>query len=303
MVIIEYIKAIVIGIIQGITEWLPISSTGHMILADEFLKLNVSESFMRMFLVVIQFGSILAVVVLYFSRLNPFSIKRQREFVAKHEKATFFAKLWAFIKPETFAMWLKVLVGIIPVGVIGVLFEDTIDSLFYNPLTVAIMLIVYGILFIVIENRNAKRKAKINNIDELDYKTALFIGLFQVLSLIPGTSRSGATIVFALLLGVSRVTAAEFSFFMAVPTMLGASLVKMASYGVKQHNANLPLFSGQELGILIVAMVTAFIVSIFAIRFLMKFIQKRDFKPFGYYRIALGVIVIIYFMVKSFAIA
>ena len=271
----EIIKAAILGIIEGITEWLPISSTGHMILADEFIRLNVSDAFKEMFLVVIQLGAILAVLVLYFHKLNPFSPKKS-----------------AVEKKETFSLWGKVIVACIPAAVIGLLFDDKIDELFYNYITVAITLILYGILFIVIENRNKNRAPKVNTLAELSYQTALFIGVFQVLSLIPGTSRSGATILGAILIGTSRYVAAEFTFFLAIPVMFGASLLKIVKFGFD--------FTGSEIAILLTGMIVAFVVSIFAIKFLMGYIKKHDFKAFGWYRIALGVVVVGYFLLKQF---
>lgn len=271
----EIIKAAILGIIEGITEWLPISSTGHMILADEFIRLNVSDAFKEMFLVVIQLGAILAVLVLYFHKLNPFSPKKS-----------------AVEKKETFSLWGKVIVACIPAAVIGLLFDDKIDELFYNYITVAITLILYGVLFIVIENRNKNRAPKVNTLAELSYRTALFIGVFQVLSLIPGTSRSGATILGAILIGTSRYVAAEFTFFLAIPVMFGASLLKIVKFGFD--------FTGNEIAILLTGMIVAFVVSIFAIKFLMGYIKKHDFKVFGWYRIVLGVIVVGYFLLKEF---
>ncbi len=265
----DIIKTIIIGIIQGITEWLPVSSTGHMILANEFVSLNVSESFWEMFLVVIQFGSILAVLTLYFDKLNPFSKNK-----SSAEKAA------------TYSLWFKVIIAVIPAAVIGLLADDYLESIFYKPLPVAIALIVYGIFFILIERR--RKKAKIDSLDTLSYRTALLIGMFQVLSLIPGTSRSGSTILGAMLVGTSRGVAAEFSFFLAIPVMLGASLLKLLKFGLA--------FSGNELIILAVGLVTAFLVSVFAIKFLMSYIRKHDFKAFGIYRIILGAVVIAYFM-------
>ncbi len=270
----EIIKAAILGIIEGITEWLPISSTGHMILADEFIRLNVSDAFKEMFLVVIQLGAILAVLVLYFHKLNPFSPKKSAE-----------------EKKETFSLWGKVVVACIPAAVIGLLFDDKIDALFYNYITVAVTLIVYGVLFIVIENRNKNRTPKVNTLAELSYQTALFIGVFQVLSLIPGTSRSGATILGAILIGTSRYVAAEFTFFLAIPVMFGASLLKIVKFGFA--------FSGSEIAILLTGMIVAFVVSVFAIKFLMGYIKKHDFKAFGWYRIVLGVIVVGYFLLKQ----
>lgn len=270
----EIIKAAILGIIEGVTEWLPISSTGHMILADEFIRLNVSDAFKEMFLVVIQLGAILAVLVLYFHKLNPFSPKKSAE-----------------EKKETFSLWGKVIVACIPAAVIGLLFDDKIDALFYNYITVAVTLIVYGILFIVIENRNKSRTPKVNTLAELSYQTALFIGVFQVLSLIPGTSRSGATILGAILIGTSRYVAAEFTFFLAIPVMFGASLLKIVKFGFA--------FSGSEIAILLTGMIVAFVVSVFAIKFLMGYIKKHNFKAFGWYRIVLGVIVVGYFLLKQ----
>ena len=272
----ELLKVIVIGIIQGITEWLPISSTGHMILAEELLKLNVSDEFMEMFRVVIQFGSILAVVVLYFKKLNPFApSKTQAE------------------KRDTWTLWFKVLVGIIPAGVVGVLLDDWLDEHLYNYVTVAAALIVYGILFIVIEKWNKKRSLPTKTLSELTYKKSLAIGAFQMLSLIPGTSRSGSTIIGASILGCERPVAAEFSFFMAIPVMLGASLLKLVKFGFD--------FTSTELIVMAVGVVTAFVVSIAAIKFLMDYIRKRDFSVFGWYRIVLGIIVLIWFAARTFA--
>jgi len=268
----EILKAVVFGIIQGITEWLPISSTGHMILANEFIKLKVSKDFFSMFEVVIQFGSILAVVLLYFHKLNPFSSSKSRK-----------------QKAETLSLWAKVIVAVFPAGIIGVLFDDKLDELFYNSTTVAITLIVYGVLFILLESRH--KKPKIRNFEQLDYKTALLIGVFQILALIPGTSRSGSTILGAVFLGTSRYIAAEFSFFLAIPVMFGASALKLVKFFVKSGFG----FTLLELSILITGMVVAFIVSIFAIKFLMGYIKKHNFKVFGYYRIILGIIVILYF--------
>ena len=274
MVIWDFIKAVILGIIEGITEWLPISSTGHMILADEFIQLNVTPEFKEMFLVVIQLGAILAVVVLYFHKLNPFSPKKT-----------------SIQKRETFHLWGKVLVACVPAGIIGILFDDQIYSIFYNYQTVAVTLILYGILFIVIEQYNRHRKPRIASLQNLTYQTALFIGIFQVLALIPGTSRSGATIVGAILIGTSRTVAAEFTFFLAIPVMFGASFIKILKFGFD--------FTGTELGILLIGMVVAFAVSVAAIKFLMGYIKKHDFKAFGYYRIVLGLIVLGYFMLAK----
>lgn len=268
--LIEILKAIILGIVQGITEWLPISSTGHMILVDEFIKLNFSDLFVSTFLVVIQFGSILAVVTIYFNKLNPFSRSK-----TKRQKS------------ETIDLWLKVIIAVIPSGIIGVLFDDKIDALFFNPTTVAIALIVYGIIMILLENRHISPKIK--TLDDLTVKYALMIGLFQCLALIPGTSRSGSTIIGAILIGTSRFVAAEFSFFLAIPTMLGASALKLLKAGFA--------FSGFEWFILLVGSVVAYIVSILAIKFLLDYIRKHDFKAFGYYRIVLGILVLGYFFI------
>lgn len=270
---IEILKAAFYGIVQGITEWLPISSTGHMILFEQLIPLDVSKSFWDMFLVVIQFGSILAVVLLYWNKLWPWS-RTKNELERK----------------KTYNLWGKVLVGVIPAAVIGLLFDDIITEYLYNYTTVAITLIIYGVLFIVVENMNRVKHPTIRNLQKLDYKTALFIGAFQVLALIPGTSRSGATIIGALLLGCSRYVAAEYSFFLAVPVMLGASGLKIVKYFVKTGVG----FTGTETAILITGMIVAFVVSIFAIKFLMGYIRNHNFKVFGYYRIILGIIILIY---------
>ncbi len=268
---IEIIKALILGIVEGITEWLPISSTGHLILFENLLTLNVSAEFMEMMRVVIQLGAIMAVVILYFHKLNPFSPKKSLQ-----------------EKKDTMSIWFKVIVGVLPAGILGVLFDDWFDAHFYNDVTVAITLILYGILFIVIENRNKGRKTQINSFKDLSYKTALYIGLFQVLSLVPGTSRSGATILGAIILGTSRYIAAEYSFFLAIPVMFGASALKLIKFGFN--------FTGAELAILLTGMISAFIVSIIAIKFLIKYIKNNDFKAFGWYRIVLGVIVIAFFI-------
>ena len=270
-----------------------------MILANEFLKLNVSDSFWEMFLVVIQFGSILAVVVLYFSKLNPFSITHRRNYIKEHPNAKSSEKLWAIFKPETISLWLKVIVAVVPAGIIGVLFDDFLEEKLYNYITVAITLILYGILFILLENN--PKTPKIKNFDAISYKTALLIGAFQVLALIPGTSRSGSTILGAVFLGCSRAVAAEFSFFLAVPVMLGASALKIGKYAMEQSEAGLSLFTSNEWITLILGMIVAFVVSLFAIKFLVNFVKKHDFKVFGYYRIVLGIIVIVYFLAKTFA--
>lgn len=264
----EILKVIILGIVQGITEWLPVSSTGHMILVDQFLQLSQSKTFVSTFLVVIQFGSILAVLMIFFKKLNPFDPSKTKT-----------------QKSETLSLWAKVIVAIIPSGVIGVLFEDKIDELFFNPTTVAIALIVYGVIMIMLENRN--KKPKVSDFSQLTYKLALGIGLFQCLALIPGTSRSGSTIIGAVLLGTSRFVATEFSFFLAVPTMLGASALKLLKAGFG--------FSGFEWVLLATGSIVAFVVSVFAIKFLLDYIKKHDFKAFGYYRIILGIIVLGYF--------
>lgn len=271
MRIIEILKVLLLGIVEGITEWLPISSTGHMILVEEFIKLNVTPDFLEMFRVVIQLGAILAVVVLYFKKLNPFSLSKTKE-----------------EKKDTWSLWFKVLVSCVPAAIIGILFDDKIDAMFYNYITVAITLILYGILFIVIENRNKDKKEKITSLKDISYKLAIIIGAFQVLALIPGTSRSGATIVGAILFGVSRTVAAEYTFFLAIPVMFGASLLKILKFGL--------VFTTSEIIILIIGLLTAFIVSVLAIKFLMNYIKKNDFKAFGWYRIILGIIVLAYFL-------
>lgn len=276
MDIIEIIKALVLGIVEGITEWLPISSTGHMILVDEFLKLNVSEEFKSMFLVVIQLGAILAVVVLYFKKLIPLDVQNKK----LH---------W---KKDTLAMWLKIIVSCIPAAIVGVFFDDELEAVFYNWQTVSTALILFGILFIIIEKRNRGREPKINSINDISYKTAVIIGIFQLIAAVfPGTSRSGATIVGALLIGVSRSVAAEYTFFLAVPVMFGASALKLVKFGFD--------FTSQELVILFVGLVSAFVVSILAIKFLMSYIKKHDFTAFGWYRIVLGAAVILYFALAS----
>lgn len=273
MFIIELLKVIFLGIVEGITEWLPISSTGHMILVDEFIQLNASEAFKEMFLVVIQLGAIMAVVLLYFHRLNPFSTKKTIE-----------------EKKETMQIWYRVIIGVIPAGIIGLLFDDWLNENLYNYWTVAIMLIFYGVLFIVIENRNKDKITKVSSFADLSYSMAFYIGLFQVLSLVPGTSRSGATILGAIILGTSRYIAAEYSFFLSIPVMFGASALKLAKFGFS--------FTVMELTMLLTGMFVAFAVSIIAIRFLLIYIKNNDFKAFGWYRIILGILVIGYFLLK-----
>ncbi len=281
MEILEIIKAIVLGVVEGITEWLPISSTGHMILVDEFLKLDVSDEFKEMFEVVIQLGAILAVVLIFWKNIFPFGKKNNTHPLSREG-------FGAYIKTDIFQMWFKVLVACVPAAVIGLLFDEKFNELFYNSWTVAIALIVFGIAFIVIEKWNKGRTSKINNIDDLTYRTALIIGVFQLIAAVfPGTSRSGATIVGALLIGVSRTAAAEFTFYLAVPVMFGASLLKLVKFGFD--------FTANELAILAAGMITAFFVSIFVIKFLMDYIKKHDFTVFGWYRIILGALVISYF--------
>lgn len=270
----EALKVIILGIVEGITEWLPISSTGHLILVEEFVKLNFSQSYLDMFNVVIQLGAIMAVVVIYFHRLNPFSPK-------KTEKQ----------KKMTLQLWVKVVIASIPAGVVGVLFNDFIEEKFNNSYVVATMLIVVGVLFIVIENRHKGRKPQITKISQMGVPVLIWIGVLQMLAMIPGTSRSGATIVGALALGVSRTAAADFTFFLAIPAMAGASLVKLRHFGFD--------FTGTELGLLLLGCVVSFVVSILAIKFLLKYIQNHDFKAFGYYRIVLGIIVFLYFGIHA----
>lgn len=267
---IELLKTIVLGVVEGLTEWLPVSSTGHMILVDEFIKLNVSKAFMDMFLVVIQLGAILAVVVLNFERLNPFS-----SFKSKEEKK------------QTFQLWYKVIAACIPAAVIGLAFNKFMEEHFMTAQVVAFTLIFYGIMFILVENYNKRRQPRVTKLEKLDYKTALIIGFFQVLSLVPGTSRSGATIIGGILFGASRYVATEFTFFLAIPVMFGASLLKIVKFGWD--------YTGTELVILAVGMVTAFVVSVLSIKFLLQYIKKNDFKAFGWYRIALGILVLAYF--------
>lgn len=270
----EALKVIILGIVEGITEWLPISSTGHLILVEEFVKLNFSQSYLDMFNVVIQLGAIMAVAVIYFHRLNPFSPK-------KTEKQ----------KKMTLQLWVKVVIASIPAGVVGILFNDFIEEKFNNSYVVATMLIVVGVLFIVIENRHKGRKPQITKISQMGVPVLIWIGVFQMLAMIPGTSRSGATIIGALALGVSRTAAADFTFFLAIPAMAGASLVKLRHFGFD--------FTGIELGLLLLGCVVSFVVSILAIKFLLKYIQNHDFKAFGYYRIVLGIIVFLYFGIHA----
>ena len=265
----DLLKTVILGVVEGLTEWLPISSTGHMILVDEFIKLNVSKQFMDMFLVVIQLGAILAVVVLNFEKLNPFSSWKSRR--EKH---------------DTIELWKKVIVASIPAAVIGLALNKFMEEHLMTAPVVVTTLIFYGILFIIIENYNKRRKPRITELERLDYKTALIIGFFQVLSLVPGTSRSGSTIIGGLLFGASRYVATEFTFFLAIPVMFGASFLKMVKFGIH--------YTGGEVLILVLGMVTAFIVSIVSIRFLLSYIKTNDFKAFGWYRIVLGLVVIAY---------
>ena len=272
----EILKAILFGIVEGITEWLPVSSTGHLILLNEFINLDVTESFQKMFDVVIQLGAILAVIVLFFHKLNPFSPKKSVE-----------------LKKKTWDLWFKVCVSIIPSGVIGVLFDDLLEQYLHGGIPVAIALIVYGVAFILVERRNAGKTPAIRDVYDIDYKTAILIGCFQVLSLWPGTSRSGSTILGAILLGVGRSAGSEFSFFMAIPTMLGASAIKLLKYFLESGFG----MSGQELSILLVGCVVSFIVSLMVIKALMEYVRKHSFSAFGVYRIVLGIVVLAYFLI------
>jgi len=270
---IEILKAILFGIVEGITEWLPISSTGHLILLDEFIRLQVSEEFSSMFDVVIQLGAILAVIVLFFAKLNPFDPK-------KNEKQRF----------KTWRLWFMVILAILPSGVVGVLFDDWMDAKLHNGIVVSIALIVYGIAFILVERKNQGRKPLVKSVYEIDIRTALLIGAFQCLSLIPGTSRSGSTILGAILLGVGRAAGAEFSFFMAIPTMLGASAIKGLKFVLSGAG-----ITGLEVGILLTGCLVSFLVSLLVIRGLMEYVRKHSFSAFGVYRIVLGAVVLLYF--------
>ena len=270
----DILKAIIFGIVEGITEWLPISSTGHLIIMEELLKLDQGDAFFEMFQVVIQLGAILAVVVLYFHKLNPFSpTKTQKQ------------------KLMTWQIWIKVVIGCLPAGVIGILFDDLIDKVFYHWYVVALTLIIYGVLFIVVENYQKGKEPRAAKFSQLSIQMVLIIGVFQMLAMIPGTSRSGATIVGALMIGVSRSLAAEYTFFLAIPVMFGASLLKLVKFGFA--------FTGMQVAVLLVGMVVSFGVSIVAIKFLMSYIKKNDFKVFGYYRIVLGVLVFLFFGIKA----
>ena len=268
---IEIFKAIILGIVQGITEWLPVSSTGHMILVDEFLQLSMSDSFKEIFFVVVQFGSILAVVLLYWKKIFPFNFNKK-----------------PFVEKDIIIMWTKIALACVPAAIIGLKWDDQLNALFYNVQTVSIMLILFGVLFIIVENHNKGKIPKVTNMNQVTYKMALIIGIFQVIAAVfPGTSRSGATIVGALLIGISREIATEFTFFLAIPVMFGASLLKIAKLGLALKSF--------ELLVLGVGTVVSFIVSVFVIKFLMSYIKKHDFKVFGWYRIVLGIILLAYF--------
>ena len=298
MDIIELLKVVFLGIVEGITEWLPVSSTGHMILVDEFITLNVSKDFWEMFLVVIQLGAVLAVVVLDFKKLWPFhqndlSRESNWNYISQNEKL---AKIQGFtdkyVNMSKIILWLKILVSCVPAIIVGLPFNDWIEKHFNNYLVVSVMLIVYGVLFIVIENYNKQRTPDRKKLSDITFKDALFVGVFQLLALIPGTSRSGATIIGGILLGMSRKLAAEYTFFLAIPVMFGASLLKVVKFGFH--------FTGAEIVYLLLGMVVAFVVSVLAIKFLMGYIKKHDFKVFGWYRIVLGIIVLAYFMITRY---
>lgn len=268
---VELLKAILFGIVEGITEWLPVSSTGHMIILDEFIRLDCRPEFLEMFLVVIQLGAILAVVILFWNKIFPFQFRDKSKPVIEMDKIM---------------LWLKIVVACIPAAIVGVLFDDVLDALFYHAMPVALALIVFGVAFIVVERRNKGKKARVKTLDDITFQTAFLIGVFQLIAAVfPGTSRSGATIVGALLIGVSRSVAAEFTFFLAIPVMFGASLLKLVKFGLS--------FTAMEAGILIIGMLVSFFVSVFVIRFLMDYIKRHDFQIFGWYRIILGAIVII----------
>lgn len=265
----EILKVIFLGIVEGITEWLPISSTGHMLLVDEFVKLNMTEEFKEMFFILIQLGAILAVILLFWNKMWPFQIKDKKK---------------PIIVKETFSVWFKVVVACIPGAIVTILFDDYVEAHFHTAPVIAATLILYGIAFIVIEKWNKTKTPKVQTLADITYKTAFLIGLFQVLSIVPGTSRSGATIIGALLIGVSRVAAAEFTFFLAVPVMLGMSALKILKFGIS--------FTGTEIAVLVLGMATAFIVSVLVIKFLMSYIKRKDFTAFGWYRIVLGVVIL-----------
>ena len=278
---VEFLKAVLFGIVEGITEWLPISSTGHMILLNEFVKLEVSEEFWEMFLVVIQLGAILAVVFLFWDQIWPFGKKNNRHPVRR-------TGFLSYCKKDIWVLWFKIIAACLPAAVVGILFDEFFESLFYNSICVAVALIVFGVGFILIENRNKGMKVKVGSLSDITFTTALIIGMFQLIAAIfPGTSRSGATILGALLIGVSRTVAAEFTFFLAIPVMFGASLLKVLKFGFS--------FNGNEIMVLATGMITAFLISVVVIRFLMGYIKKHDFKVFGWYRIVLGVVVLLYF--------
>ena len=276
MEFLEILKVIFLGIVEGITEWLPISSTGHMLLVDEFITLNaVDEEFKEMFFILIQLGAIFAVILLFWKKMWPFQFKDKSKPV---------------ILKDTFSIWFKVVVACIPGAIITILFDDYVEAHFQTPAVIAAALVIYGIAFIVIEKWNKTKTPKVSTLDDITYKTALLIGLFQVLSIVPGTSRSGATIIGALLIGVSRVAAAEFTFFLAVPVMLGMSALKLLKFGFD--------FTGTEIAVLVLGMATAFVVSVLVIKFLMSYIKKKDFTVFGWYRIVLGAVIILYTLIK-----
>ena len=283
--ILELIKAVIFGIVEGITEWLPISSTGHLILVEQFLKFNeVSPEFWNMFQVVIQFGAILAVVVLYFKKIWPFTKNK--------EKAIKKEGVLSYLNKDIMNLWGKIIVGCIPAAIIGLAFDDVFEALFYNPFWIALALIIFGIAFIIIENWNKGRNSKKEKNFQITYKDAIIIGFFQLLAAVfPGTSRSGATIIGGLLIGLSRENAAEFTFYLAIPTMLGASLLKLVKFGLA--------FTGIEIAVLLVGMIISFLVSVLVIKFLMDYIKKHNFKAFGYYRIILGIIVLGYFLLMK----
>ena len=273
---VEMLKVILFGIVEGVTEWLPISSTGHMLLVDEFIRLDMTDSFKEMFFVVIQLGAILAVVLLFWKKMFPFQFKDKTQPV---------------IRKDIFSLWFKVVAACIPGAVVTLLFDDYVDAHFHTPLVIAAALIFYGFAFILIENWNKKRKVRVESLNDITYQTAFLIGLFQVLAIIPGTSRSGATIIGALLIGVSRVAAAEFTFFLAIPVMFGASALKLFKFGLA--------FTPMQVFLLLLGMIVSFAVSVIAIKFLMKYIKNHDFKAFGYYRIVLGIVVFLFFGIQA----
>lgn len=277
----ELLKAVLFGIVEGITEWLPVSSTGHMIILDEFIKLNCTPEFLDMFLVVIQLGAIMAVVILFWNKIFPFQFRDKSK---------------PMVEMDKILLWLKIVVACIPAAIVGLLFDDVFEALFYHAIPVALALIVFGVAFIVVERVNKTKQAKVKELDDITFQTAFMIGIFQLIAAVfPGTSRSGATIVGALLIGVSRNVAAEFTFFLAIPVMFGASLLKLVKFGLS--------FTTLEVGVLIIGMLVSFLVSIFVIQFLMDYIKKHDFKVFGWYRIALGIIVLGYYFIFSGALA